>query len=290
MRTTMSVTFHDVNNGAVPANPISSLRNPTREFLDTNYKKTDLQKYCREIGISRVWTTKAELIEIIMARHSSPESPPASEYNHEEIDHQNIVQVLKELRERENVKDLQIEELNEVLKAAHVTINKLSDRLSSLEEQVRALQCSSDSTARSTHPSPLDIIAPPSQQQPEGTLLLGDDNFSQVRTSDLDEKCYIRTIRGANTDLTRCWVNEKLSWNPKSCILYCGYRDICEGILTEEIFDRLGSLITCLKQRNENMEIYLCELVPSIRDQTLDEKVNNFNSRLPEWCHSIMVS
>ena len=31
------------------------------------------------------------------------------------------------------------------------------------------------------------------------------------------------------------------------------------------------------------MEIYMCELVPSVKNQTLDVKVNNFNSKLADW-------
>ena len=271
MRTRMSVTNHSVSNDVTPTTSrISpSLQNPTREFLDYNYKKTDLQKYCRDIGISRVWTTKAQLIELIMARHTSSQSPTTPEFNHEENDLQNAMEVLQELRERDNRKDQEIEELNGHLKAAHVTINKLSDRLTSLEEQVRALQRPRDSTAGGTqHPPSLDTTAPPSgpsPRVPEGTLLFGDDNFAQIRTSDLEEKCSIRTIRGANIDLMRCWIHEKLTWTPRSCVLYCGYQDVYEGNEIEETFDRLGSLVTCLKQSNENMEIYMCELIPSVK-------------------------
>ena len=31
------------------------------------------------------------------------------------------------------------------------------------------------------------------------------------------------------------------------------------------------------------MEIYICELAPSVKNQTLDVKVNNFNSKLTDW-------
>ena len=139
---------------------------------------------------------------------------------------------------------------------------------------MRFLQSPRDTTVCGTQPPPLlDTTSPPSgtsqQQQPERTLLIGDDNFLQIRTSDLDEKCSIRTIRDANIDLIRCWIHEKLTWIPRSCILYCGYQDMCEGNIIEETFDRLGSLIACLKQFNENMDIYICELVPSVKKPNL---------------------
>ena len=46
---------------------------------------------------------------------------------------------VEELRER-NMRDMEIEELHELLKATYVTRNKLNDPLSSLEEQVKQLQ------------------------------------------------------------------------------------------------------------------------------------------------------
>ena len=48
-----------------------SLDNPTWEFLHSNYRKTDLQKHCREIGITKVFVTKEKLIDQIMEKHRS---------------------------------------------------------------------------------------------------------------------------------------------------------------------------------------------------------------------------
>lgn len=39
-----------------------SLNYPTREFLQTNFKKSELQKWCQELGLSNIWVTKSELI------------------------------------------------------------------------------------------------------------------------------------------------------------------------------------------------------------------------------------
>ena len=125
---------------------------------------------------------------------------------------------------------------------------------------------------------------------PKGTLLLGDSNLAAVRTSDLAIGCSIRTIRGANTDLINCWISEKLQWAPNSCVLYCGLQDILEDIATIDIFDRLGSLIASLKQINDNMQIYICELAPAIRAEVYDEPINNFNNHLINWSESNGVS
>ena len=114
----------------------------------------------------------------------------------------------------------------------------------------------------------------------KGTLLLGDSNLAAVRTSDLATGCSIRTIRGANTDLINCWVSEKLQWVPNGCVLYCGLHDILEDIATIDIFDRLGSLVTSLKQINDNMQIYICELAPAVKAEKYDEPINSFNNHL----------
>ena len=64
-----------------------------------------------------------------MARHRSSQSPTTPGFSNEENDLQNVNEVLRELRERDIRKEQEIEELNRHLKAAHVTINKLSDRM-----------------------------------------------------------------------------------------------------------------------------------------------------------------
>ncbi|XP_064087328.1 probable serine/threonine-protein kinase DDB_G0267514 [Macrobrachium nipponense] len=155
-----------------------------------------------------------------------------------------------------NIRDLEIDELNELLKAAHVTINKLNDRLSSLEEKVEQFQ-----KAAANHQAP-DAFHGPTCSPTEGTLPLGDTNLTAIRTSDLKTECSVRTIKEANIDLIKCWISEKLQWAPKYCILYCGLQDILDTNPLEDIFDRLGSLVASLKQINEDMVIHICELAP----------------------------
>ena len=269
-----------------PSNSIVSLENPTWEFLHSNYRKSELQKHCRDIGITRVWVTKEKLIDMIMEKHRSPR-PSVSENNVQdlEMNPRDGMNSVEELRERINIRDSEIEELNKLLKTAHVTINKLNDRLSSVEEQVKQLQVTHTQRMSQT---PQEQSSPPSL--PEGTLLIGDTNLNDIRTSDLSSRCSIRTIKGANIDLVRCWISEKLQWVPGNSILYCGLQDILEGSEIGDIFDRLGALVACLKQVNEDMSIYICELVPVRRIEEFDEKINNFNNQLVTWSANNGVS
>ena len=180
------------------------------------------------------------------------------------------------LRERVYSRENEIDDLKELLQSAHITINKLSDCVSSLEDQVTIL-----------HGAPSNQQLDPSLQgsassssQPEGTLLLGDTNLSAVRASDFSSCCSICTIKGANIDLVKCWISEKLQWVPTNCILYCGLQDILDKSAPSDIFDRLGSLTTELKQLNENMDIHISELTPIPSVQDFDEHINNFNNQL----------
>lgn len=84
-------------------------------------------------------------------------------------------------------------------------VNRLNDRVSMLEDKIIDGR-STAATGTGLPQSPLPA--------PEETLLLGDPNLSDVRPSDLGKDCSIRTIRGANMDLLRSWINERLDWTP----------------------------------------------------------------------------
>ena len=181
-------------------NPVT-LEKPSREFLNTNFKKTELQKHCRDVGIARVWYTKDKLIDLILEKHKTTQTN-VSENNAQdhELTPQEAVKGIEELRERINIRDLDIDELNELFKAANITINKLSDRVSTLEEQVRVLQ----GLCNTQHTTPTSQGISPTHPLPEGSLLLGDTNLSHVRKSDLHQQCSVRTIKDANIDLINC--------------------------------------------------------------------------------------
>ena len=122
-------------------NNVISLENPTPEYLHGNFNKVQLQKHCRDIGITKVYVTKAKLVELIMEKHRStrPNSSDSStrENENSEISISEIMNIITELRERVNIRDMEIEDLGELLKAANVTINRLNDKASLLEDQVK---------------------------------------------------------------------------------------------------------------------------------------------------------
>ena len=161
--------------------------------------------------------------------------------------------------------------------------------MSLLEDQVTVLQQNQrTSPSQTLNPSLQGLSS--SSFQPEGTLLLGDTNLSPVRASDLSDHCSVRTIKGANIDLLKCWISEKLQWVPSNCILYCGLQDILDKATLNDIFDRLGSLVAELKKINENMNIHVCELAPIPNVNDYDEHINNFNNGLAKWCTDNGVS
>ena len=243
-----------------------SLENPTREFLFDNFTVSELRKHCRELGLTKVWVNKDELVNMILRSTRST----ALERTHESQDQsqtdllQNICQELENLKINMSRKDSQIEELNEMLKKAHVTINRLNDRITTLEDQI-GQQNSETETPRE-----------------EKTLLLGDDNLNEVRISDLNENCSIKSIKDVNFDLMKCWVNEKLDVIPTKCIIYCGLNDLIENENVNSVLDDLGSLISELKNKNENVELFVSELAPSI-NESVDNKISHFNNKLNEW-------
>ena len=96
--------------------------------------------------------------------------------------------IITELRERMNIRDIEIEELNELLKAANVTINKLNDRVSSLEDQVKLLRENSVQ-GKTDAVEPQESEALSQSTLTKGTLLLGDSNLATVRASDLENGC-----------------------------------------------------------------------------------------------------
>lgn len=84
-------TLQDKQTRQEQTNHVSSLQFPTREYLH-NFHKADLQKRCRELGITKVWVNKEQLIDMILditqppsqtlhsAQHSTPpRTPPDSQ-------------------------------------------------------------------------------------------------------------------------------------------------------------------------------------------------------------------
>lgn len=258
-----------------------SLECPTREYLD-KFLKPDLQKRCLELGMSNIWTNKSQLIDMILDKsrsvvnnnthpRSTTSSPDDDTPTHEDSTEQESVAVLdiakeiKMIKSKLATKDAEIELLNTEVKAAYHTINQLQQRVIELEKQ-------HIESASAGNPTP-----------PNSCLLLGDENLGEILRSDLHHSCSVRTIPGANMDLLRSWVKENLHISPANCVIYSGTSDVIAEHSSATIIDNLGSLISDLKEKNNNMNVYVCQIVPSPEYQDIQSKIEDCNNHLVKW-------
>ena len=51
--------------------PLSTLHSPSWEFLHNDYTKNVLQKYCSQLQLGGIWTTKEKLIDKLMLHYSN---------------------------------------------------------------------------------------------------------------------------------------------------------------------------------------------------------------------------
>ncbi len=288
-----------VDNSSTPAGqasqhpPEASLEFPTREFLDKKFRRPDLQKLCRELGITNIWTSKKNLIDMIL--NKSPPLPSSSETTqqnttssdvtqpssptteithtplHDDITEMNIQEITKSIKtlvSKLEIKDKEIDLLNTEMKTAYATIEVLQKRVTELEQR----DSNEKHHASVVTPTPIT-----------NSLLLGDSNLRHILCSDLDKNCQIKTITGANMDLLRSWVNEKLTQTPSICVIYNGINDILEEELPATILDNLGSLISELKDKNNAMKIYVCQVVPMPMTQENLTKIEDYNELLVKW-------
>lgn len=287
---------------------------PTRETLEKKYRKPELQKRCRELGISNIWTSKSQLIDMILKHSRSSFNDTPTEVTHSpttphevtlddlappevtladlippEVVHspstpsvvahtdivQNGVDMLDIARKIESIaskletKDMEIQLLNTEVKTAYHTIKLLQQRVTDLEQRC----CGSDDHQASVA----------SSMSSNGCLLLGDTNLRPILLSDLHNNCFVRTIHDANMDLIKSWVTHKLDRIPSECILYSGIHDVSEEYSPTTILDNLGSLISALKDKNNSMKIYVCQIVPVSMRQDIIAKIEEYNDQLLKW-------
>ena len=265
----MASNAEQICSNAVETNNNPSLENPTWDYLFNNYNKTELQKQCRKLGAASVWVTKEKLVDMIMAKHYSLNPRRTSNEDPEVDPILKLQQDIKELKDQMAMKDSEIEELNVIVQTAQVTINKMNDRITTLEEELRR---------RDEFPT----AAGQASTAQERILLIGDENLGEAQTTDFQSDCTIRTIPNATMDLARCWIEEKLNWTPHKCILYCGIHDLLDDENSVLILDKLESLVSTLKSRDEDIEIYVSELVPSLKEG-VKVLVDEYNDKLNEW-------
>ena len=193
-----------VDNSSTPAgqasqnSPEASLEFPTREFLDKKFRRPDLQKLCRELGITNIWTSKKNLIDMIL--NKSPPLPSSSETTqhnttssdvtqpsspsteithtplHDDITEMNIQEItksIKTLMSKLEVKDKEIDLLNTEMKTAYATIELLQKRVTELEQK---------------HINEEHQVSADNSTLPANSLLLGDTNLRHILCSDLEKK------------------------------------------------------------------------------------------------------
>ena len=55
---------------------------------------------------------------------------------------------------------------------------------------------------------------------------------------------------------------------------------------TEQILDNLGTIIAELERKNENVAVKVCGLAPSGKSNDLNERINEYNTKLLNWCNN----
>ena len=180
-----------------------------------------------------------------------------------------LATMINSIKTKLEIKDLEIELLNSEMKAAYNTIDNLQQRVVELEGQRK----------ESSNNQPEEQCSTP----PITCLLLGDSSLQPILRSDLHAHTRVRTIAEANMDLLRSWVIEKLNQIPSECVIYSGIYDILDEKSPAAILDNLGSLISDLKERNNDMNIYVCQIVPSPTCPIIQVKIEDYNTQLFKW-------
>ena len=241
-----------------------------------NFTKADLQKIFRLLGLPQIWVTKEQLADKIMDNYYALRPRETQSEDRENIsDKKEVVSLEKICLDISNLKDVVLkkdsrtEELENMVKKAHLPINKLNDRITNLEENVRRLD--ENVTVNERHLSPTQ----------DRVLLKRDNNLGDLKTGDIAGNCTIRTISEATMDLAKSWVNEKLSFSPTHCIVYCGVHDLLDDQVPDFVLDKLGSLISELKAKHKHITIHVCKLSPTL-DEELNGKIDAYNGKLFE--------
>ncbi len=208
-------------------------------------------------------------------QHSTNDSLPTSsafdiQDDMTEIEIRAIARDVKKIIDKSITKDLELELLNEEVKTAYQVISTLQQRVTVLEQ--RNITCIDEQPQPQTDSPPVSHC-----------LLLGDSNLRRVLSSDLGDNCSVKTINGANIDSIRRWIQDRLNKTPTECVLYCGISDVLDESPHEIILDNIGALVSELKEKNCNMKIFVCQIVPPCVSQDLKENIESFNEHLLKW-------
>ena len=111
-----------------------------RQQLSDKCSKVELQKICRELGLSGIWTTKDKLIDMIVEKSELKEKEKDSDISCQPsntISTKEILTQLGNIQRKLETKDLEIELLNTEIKTAYSTISRLNERILALEEKIK---------------------------------------------------------------------------------------------------------------------------------------------------------
>ena len=257
------------------------LQNPSKEFLQENFTKPQLQKQCQLLGLRNIWVRKNELIDMIADYYSEQEGVRT-------LDEPQNPQQGDATNDTMNVEitaiNRKLEQLERRLESKDNEIVELKNRLIEAEDQVRNMHAILQTLQR-------DNMNDQQCQTDKKTLIIGDSTLDRVRASDLDEACVIRTIHEANFSLIKSWLANQLTHPLRECIIYCGLQDLMEkNMKIENILDTLGCIVSELKSKNDEIKVSVCELIPHAENPEIKERVEHFNVKLVEWCTENSIS
>ena len=231
--------------------PLSTLCNPTWEFLHSNYTKSELQKYCSQLKLGGIWTTKEKLIDKLMLRYSSQNgsstaastdvAEASSSFHNRERDNEdyNLAELLGKFESfvRETNDNFYV--VNSTLTEKEREIQELKTKVFLAEEKIKTLQEELLRRDRNSGGLGYDPVT-----REKKTLLIGDSCLQEMRAGDLRENVTIRTLPEANMSLIKSWIIEKLDHPLTECAVYGGAQDILQLDKTSEtILDKLGDIV-----------------------------------------------
>ena len=269
--------------------PLSGLSAPTREFLQTNYTKVELQKHCAHLKLTGYWVPKEQVIDKLMAHYSAINATPlvashdpiTVENNQGRVSEESRITELIERFDRfarETNDNFYV--INNTLAEREKEIEDLQTKLFLAEEKIRNLQ----GALHRRNEACQDGNEPIPEKK---TLLIGDSTLQEIKSSDLHENSLVRTLPEANFDMLKSWISEKFDHCPKECIIYGGMQDLLdESTDSEKALDDLGDLVANLKIKNSDVSVKVCELVPTLKSTEMTHKIDQFNSKLSNWCEN----
>ena len=265
--------------------PLSSLTNPTQQQLNS-YTKNELQKHCDQLGLRGIWTNKGNLIEKLITYYRGIEDTQLSPDENRERENEREIPNPAELLHlfenfmRETRDNFLV--VNNSLADKEKEIEELKTKLFFAEETIKHLQ----ETLQNQNGSRTWQTLPHTPSE-GNTLLIGDSCLKEVKSTDLHENIMIRTLPEANMNLLKSWIVEKLALAPKECIICCGTQDLLdEDQALENVLDSLGATVAELKEKNSEVNVKVCELIPAIENNFLNNRINQYNTKLSEWCNA----